>query len=253
MLTPQISSGTLLTSDNCRIHFDHYQAGHPKAVVIAHGFFNSKSACLLKELADEMSKEYDVVIFDFRGHGRSHGLFYWTSKEDKDLEAVLRFARGRYACHGVIGFSLGAATSITTAAEVGLMDSLIAVSPPAAFEKIEYRFWELDVENDIVYNLWGEGKTGKGVRPGPFWMAKTRPEDVIGRLKIPVLFIHGDKDWLITPKHSEILYGKAATKKKLFIIPNGPHAEYLIRKNKETTLRQIKGWFRETLKNTQGK
>ncbi len=226
--------------------------------MIAHGFFNSKSALLLQELQAALADEYDIFLLDFRGHGNSGGLFSWTSQEHLDLEAALSQVEGEYAKIGVVGFSLGGATSLVAASrqargarqpgiKIGRMDSLVAVCSPAAFEKIEYHFWQLDFENDIWYNLAGEGRIGKGVRPGPFWWKKERPLDVVQQISIPILFLHGEKDWLIKPWHSQILYDRAAKYKRLAIIQNGPHAEYLIRKNKQETIRLIREWFKETL------
>ena len=243
----QIVSNSLLTTDHHIIHYDLYLQGHNSVVIIAHGFFNSKDAILLKELGRSLEDQYDVIIMDFRGHGKSKGLFYWTSKEYSDLEAVLNFAKQKYERIGVIGFSLGAATSIIVASRVDFINSLVSVSAPTEFEKIEYRFWELDIENDIFYSLIGEGRIGKGVRPGPFWLKKERPIDCVDKIQTPTLFIHGDKDWLIYPSHSEDLYQKARCLKKLAIIKNGPHAEYLIRKNKQEIFYLIKDWFKKTL------
>lgn len=238
---------TIKTSDGQKIVFDHYRHGHDKVVIIAHGFFNSKDALLLKELGRALNDRYDVIIMDFRGHGKSGGLFYWTSKEYLDLEAVIEYAKKNYTKLGVVGFSLGAATSLIVASLGDLMDSLIAVSSPTAFEKIEYRFWELSFETDIVYSLIGEGKIGKGVRPGPFWQKKHKPIDLVEKIQCPVLYIHGAEDWLIKPWHSESLYKKTKAPKHLAIVKGGPHAEYLIRTHKVETVGLIKSWFKETL------
>lgn len=234
------------TEDNMRIVFDQYKAGYSKVVVIAHGYFNSKGSVLLQELGRLLNAEYDVIIMDFRGHGSSKGLFYWTTKEYLDLTAVLQFAKKEYERIGVIGFSLGAATSIITATKTDLIDSLIPVSGPTDFDKIDFRFWEIDVENDILYNF-GDGKIGKGVRPGPFWLEKQKPINVVEKLKAPTFYIHGSVDWLIKPWHAKELYKKTKVKKRLEIIEKGPHAEYLIRKNKKETVGLIKEWFAETL------
>ncbi len=249
MIETQFTQGILRTIDHHRISYDHYQIGHQKAVVIAHGFFNSKQATLLKDLAKELTEEYDVLLLDFRGHGQSSGQFSWTAKESSDLETLLNYTHKFYLRIGVIGFSLGASISIITAARTPLIHSLIAVSCPVAFAKIEYCFWQLDMENDILYNTLGDGKQGKGVRPGPFWLKKPNPIDLVDKLTIPVFYIHGEKDWLIKPWHSEALYQKTQSAKRLAILKNGPHAEYLIRKNKnrEEMLTLIKEWFRETL------
>jgi pimeloyl-ACP methyl ester carboxylesterase len=240
------------TQDGQKIAFDHYENGHDKVVIIAHGFFNSKDAVLLKDLGHELGNEYDVIIMDFRGHGKSGGLFYWTSKEYLDLEAVLEYAKKSYGKIGLIGFSLGAATSMITASRAAFRDhvsSLIAVSGPSEFWKIEYRFWEIDVENDILYNWFGRGKAGKRVLPGPFWQKKDRPIDCAAKIKCPVFYIHGEADWLIKPWHSEAQFKNTKSKKKLAVIKNGPHAEYLMRssKNKAETVGLIKDWFKETL------
>lgn len=240
-------SATLSTIDHHRIHYDHYQKGFDKAVIIAHGFFNSKDAVLLKEFAKELNANYDVIIFDFRGHGKSSGLFYWTAQEYRDLEAMLQYAKGRYQKVGVVGFSLGAATSLITAARGQAMDSLVSVSAPADFFKIEFCFWQMDPHRDIFYNLAGEGRLGKGIRPGPFWAKKDRPIDIVGKIKIPTFYIHGQNDWLIKPWHSQELYKKTNSLKKIAIIANGPHAEYLMMTHKQQTIKLIKEWFRDTL------
>ncbi len=241
------SSGTLLTSDNVLIEYDRYEQGHRHAVVIAHGFFNSKAAKLLQDLALALNDRYDVFVLDFRGHGKSQGLFYWTSREYLDLEQMLRFVRERHPRVGVVGFSLGAATSLIVAARTSFIDSLIAVSAPTEFERIEYRFWELDPDNDIFYNLVGEGRYGKGVRPGPFWLKKDKPISLVKQLKTPVLYVHGENDWLIKPIHSEELFKKTASRKALAMIKNGPHAEYLLRKHNTETLSAMRDWFNDTL------
>lgn len=237
----------VLASDGTKVYFDHYKNNHKNVIIIAHGFYNSKEAVLLKQLANDLLPDYDCILMDFRGHGKSKGLFHWTSKEYLDLEAVLRYAHQSYEHVGLIGFSLGAATSLITASKCDMIDSLIAVSAPTAFDKIEYHLWKLDIENDIAFGLFKEGGRGKGVRPGPFWMPKERPVEIVQKIKAPVCYIHGDKDWLIYPWHSNTLYEKTLSPKKIAIIKNGPHAEYLVRKSHDEFLSVIRDWLSQTL------
>jgi len=235
------------TTDGQQIAFNHYENGHDKVVIIAHGFFNSKDAALLCELSDALSDQYDVINMDFRGHGKSSGLFYWTSKEYLDLEAVLHYAKQSYDKAGVIGFSLGAATTLIAASRSDLIDSVVAVSAPTEFWKIEYRLWELNVENDIMYNWFGRGKVGKKVLPGPFWLKKYKPIDIVEKIQCPVFYIHGEIDWLIKPWHSQALHEKTKAQKHLAIIKGGLHAEYLVRKSKTEFVGLIRTWLKETL------
>ena len=165
----------VVTEDNQKIAYDLYPKGFKDLIIIAHGYYNSKQSLLLQELGEALNQKYDVLIMDFRGHGKSTGLFYWTAKEYLDLTAVLKNFRDQYQKIGVIGFSLGAATSIITAATTDLVDSLVAVSGPTEFGKVEFYFWKLDIENDVIFGLLGRGGKGKGVRPGPFWLQKKKP------------------------------------------------------------------------------
>lgn len=241
------ASGYFVTSDKHKVYYDQYKSNHKKVVIIAHGFFNSKQAILLKQLGESLRNEYDVILFDFRGHGQSEGFFYWTAKEYLDLLGIVEFARESYDKIGLIGFSLGAATGIIAASKTMSINSIISISAPVEFAKIDYRFWEFDVKNDLLYNLFGEGKYGKGVRPGPFWHKKEKPLEIVKRIKTPIFYIHGDADWIIRHWHSEELYKNTAAFKRLSIIKNGPHAEHLFREHKDEMLRLIREWFSETL------
>jgi len=236
-----------MTLDDQEIFYDLFKNGHKKVVIIAHGFFNSKQAILLKGLAESLNDEYDVLLFDFRGHGQSKGLFYWTAKEYLDLLSVVEFAAKSYEKIGLIGLSLGAATSIIAASKTSLISSIISISAPVELAKIDYRFWLFNVKNDLFYNLFGKGRKGKGVRPGPFWYKKEKPLELVKNTQIPIFYIHGDADWVIRYWHSEELYKNTASLKRLSIIKNGPHAEYLFLEHRDEVMRLIREWFVETL------
>lgn len=243
-----MAADVLITKDNHKVSFEHFACGHSQVVIIAHGFFNSKESPLLKKLKDSLICDYDVIMFDFRGHGKSSGLFSWTSRENLDLEAVLDYAKKEYKKIGLIGFSFGAAISIAVLAKVDAASAFIAISSPSEFEKIDYRFWDLDVEEDIFYNL-GKGKAGKGVRPGAFWLKKPKPVDLVRKIKCPVFYIHGDKDWVVRHWHSQRLFENTQAKKEIKIIKGGTHAEYLLRKEPQKIIDLIKEWLNDNLRN----
>lgn len=246
-LTPILISGTLTTTDNYKIAYHHYRNGHSNVVIIAPGFYNSKDAVLLQKLKDGLIDSYDVIMFDFRGHGRSSGLFYWTSKEELDLQAILDYARKDYHKIGLIAFSLGAATSIRLLSKTDAVNSFVAVSAPSDSNKIDYKFWNLDFKGDILYTFGSEGRKGRGVRPGPFWLKKLKPIDAVGEIKCPVFYIHGDKDWVIGYKNSQELYNKTKSKKEIKIIKGGPHSEYLLKGDAQDLIGLIKSWLKTTI------
>ena len=246
---PMVVSGILITPDKQKIAYNHYKNGHNRVIVIVHGFYNSKDATLLQNLKDNLLDTYDVIMFDFRGHGKSSGLFTWTSKEAFDLKEILTYAKTKYSIIGLIGFSMGAATSINVLANEDAMDSLIAISTPSNLRDIEYQFWKLDFKGDLLYTFGKEGRIGRGIRPGPFWLKKAKPIDNVEKVKCPILYIHGEKDWVINYKHSQRLFEKTKSKKQINLIKNGTHAEYLIRDNPKEMIKLITDWFATTLLN----
>jgi len=245
---PAVVSGMLTTVDHQRISFQHFKNGCQAVIIIAHGYFNSKQALILQQLAQALGGEYDIFMFDFRGHGKSSGVFTWTSREGNDLRAVLDFISPQYSKIGLVAFSIGASISINFLANDKRVDSFICVSAPSDMSKIDYWVWPLDWKDNAAYILFNSrGWIGKGVRPGPFWLSKEKPIDNVSKITIPIMFIHGSRDWVIRPWHSKSLYQKASGIKKISFIENGSHAEYLMRDYPEQFVVEARNWFLNTL------
>jgi glycosyltransferase involved in cell wall biosynthesis/pimeloyl-ACP methyl ester carboxylesterase len=238
----------VMTEDGKRIAFCHVKGGFSKVIIIAHGFYNNKDTVLFKKITDAFSKEYDVIVFDFRGHGKSSDVFTWTALEQKDLQAIITYAKeNKYAKIGVIGFSLGASIALITASLHHNIDSVIAVSPPADVGRINYHFWEKDMWEDLKLNFGLKGQ-GKLVRMGSPSLQKIRPSDIVDKISpIPVLFLHGEKDWLVKLSHSRLLFNKAKEPKALTIMKDGGHAERMFDAFPDQFMKICLDRFRETL------
>ena len=84
--------------------------------------------------------------------------------------------------------------------------------------------------------------------PGNPFLKKIRPIDIVDQISpTPILFIHGEKDWLIHPKHSRKLFEKAKERKALNIIEGGGHAERLFDMFPDQFENACVKWFQETL------
>lgn len=237
----------LNTKDQHRIDVSHHEQGFKKVIILAHGFFNTKNAYLFREIANALAGHYDVVAFDFRGHGKSSGLFTWTSKECADLEAVITYTKGGYESIALMGFSLGAAISLIEASQNPDIKTVIAVSAPYDFWKIDYHFWKPSMLDDLKLNLGFKAK-GKGVRPGHPWQPKIAPIDIVDRISPrPVLFIHGAQDWLINVRHSRELFNKAKEPKKLVILERLGHAETMFDQKPDVFMEPCLDWLTNTL------
>ncbi|MCX5678133.1 MAG: alpha/beta fold hydrolase [Candidatus Omnitrophica bacterium] len=239
----------VMTEDGKRIAFNHIRGGFSKVVILAPGFYNNKDTYLFKKMAEAFSKEYDVIVFDFRGHGKSSDVFTWTAHEQKDLRAVIAYAKSaHYEKIGVVGFSLGAAIALIEASCNQSIDSVIAVSTPSGLGSINYHFWEKDMWEDLKLNFGIKGR-GKGVRMGSPSLTKTRPRDIVNKISpTSVLFIHGEKDWLVKMSNSQLLFDKAKNPKSLTIIKGGGHAERIFDVFPDQFMKICLDRFKETLK-----
>ncbi len=242
------TSKILAAGDGTKLAYHHYQNGHDRLVVLVHGFYNSKDSSELQHLKECLSDDYDVFTVDLRGHGKSGGRFSWTSKEPQDLLMLVAPLAGQYEQVGVVGFSLGASVCLNALAQEPFADSAVMVSAVSDVAKVDYRFWELDLKKDFFYTLMSRtDRRGKGVRVGEFWLKKIKPVEAVKKIKLPVLYIHGDNDWVIKPTHSRALFkNTAAVKKELIIVKDGSHAEYLVRDYPEAMTGYIKTWFSRT-------
>jgi len=240
-----IQSGQLLTRDHVPIAYDHVREGRDEIVIVCPGFFNSKKNRWMQRARDIVGKNFDTLIFDFRGHGESGGKFTWSAREHWDLEAILDFALNRgYQKIGILAFSLGAAATINLLPHRPEIQRAVLVSCPASFWGVEYHFWRPEMLSDLKDNIECDWE-GKGARTGFIFLPKPKPLYNVKKIQdAPLLFIHGERDWIIHDRHSRQLFAAAATQnKRLEIIPGGLHAERLIQQFPEQMEQLICHWF----------
>jgi len=220
-------------------------AAHQAAVIICPGFFQSKETATFQRMSRVLAGTYDVVAMDFRGHGRSGGLYTFSARETADLEAVLRWAAARYQRLGVMGFSMGGAIAINALARhPGTVRALVAVSAPSSFEAIEFKFWTPEALRTGLQGL----EPDAGCRLGNPLLPKERPVDAIQLCRgLHTLFIHGTRDAIVSVRHSHRLYAAAAEPKRLEIIQGGGHAEALFRDGPARFAALVLSWFAQTL------
>ncbi|MBI4342021.1 MAG: alpha/beta fold hydrolase [Candidatus Omnitrophica bacterium] len=236
---------SVTTRDGVRIAFRRYGGGRQAAVIVCPGFFQSKDTPTFQHLSQALAESCDVIAMDFRGHGRSGGRYTFSAQEPADLDAVLGWARARYARLAVIGFSMGGAIAINTLSHSpAQVHGLIAVSAPSTFEAIEFQFWTPEA---IRTGLQG-WERGAGCRPGNLLLSKERAVDHVSQLApIPLLFIHGTRDVIVGVDHSRRLYAAASEPKRLEILEGGSHAEALFRDDPDRFVSLINSWLAQTL------
>jgi fermentation-respiration switch protein FrsA (DUF1100 family) len=243
-MTQKRPSQSLRTPSGISISICHLKNGTDSAIIIAPGFFQSKATPTFEKITRGLSQQFDVISMDFRGHGKSGGLYTFSALEKEDLKTVVDYARERYSKVGVLGFSYGGSIAMIEQAEYKNIDSLACVSSPMASDEIEFKWWTLDALKLGIKGL----EKGAGVRPGNPYLPKIRPLDVISSISpTPIFFMHGTHDPTVSLKHSEMLYKKAHEPKRLKIFDKGSHAEEIYRKFPKQFIADISDWFSETL------
>ncbi len=129
---------------------------------------------------------FDLVMLDYRGYGKSTGRITSEAQLHTDVEAVWREVAARYQGRRIVfqGRSLGSGLAAALAAKMQ-PDLTILVSPYASMVALTRQHYP-----------WV---------PTPVLRYPLRTDRAIAAINEAVLLIHGEQDTLIPPAHSEAL------------------------------------------------
>lgn len=177
----------------------------------------------------------NLFAFDYRGYGRSTGK---PTEEGlyRDVRAAYGYLRQTVGIGWrqilLFGHSLGGAVAIDAATEC-----------PAAGLVAQATF--TDVRD-----------AARGIFPSlPVHLAarrQFRSIDKVGRLELPVLFVHGEEDGTLPPELGRRLHEAAAEPKGLYLIPNAGHND-LHRHGGWRYLRRLSRFRTRCIKTAQGR
>lgn len=204
-------------------------ATNDRLIVLAHGYRGNRlsdkpSLPTAKALVEN---GYAVLMFDFRNSGLSDGTLTTVGLLEKDdLLAAVRYAEGQgYGSQGIglLGFSMGAATSLLAAADAPQVKALAVDSPFS------------DLKSYLQENLphWSHLPefpfTPVILRAIPLLIGhdtgEVSPIQAVDRLKDrPILFIHGGNDQAIAKHHSDrVVEALARPKEEIWSVPAAGH------------------------------
>jgi pimeloyl-ACP methyl ester carboxylesterase len=228
---PVVTTATLVTQDGVPIDAVHLPAPRDPdlVIVMAHGFTQSWQNHMVWRIARRFNAHAGVVLFDFRGHGRSGGLCTLGDKEVYDLDVAVRYARelgyGRLA---TVGFSMGGSVVLRHAGLFGGTDAVVSVSGPGhwyfrgteAMRRVHFAA-EKRLGRLIVRHFMKTRIAASGWNPIPM-----PPAEAASKISpVPVLIVHGDNDPYFPPDHGRELYEGAREPKELWLLPGFGHAE----------------------------
>lgn len=196
----------ITTEDSIKLHGWYASSNNAIAtLVIAHG--NAGNISYRLELLSALQRSgFNVMMFDYRGYGRSDG----SPSEDgiyKDGKAAFDYVLHlpRVDSQRIIlwGTSLGGAVAID-----------IALHRPAAGLILESTFTSIKDMAAIHYPF----------LPARYLLrTKLNSIDKISQVHIPVLIIHGTRDGIVPIRFGKELFAVANEPKEFYEIPNADH------------------------------
>jgi fermentation-respiration switch protein FrsA (DUF1100 family) len=188
------------TADGVTIHGWLVPGPRPATLLYCHGNGGNISHRLPKLEAFHERLGLSILIFDYRGYGRSTGVPGETGTY-ADARAMRGWLRNRSPGPVVyLGASLGAAVATTLAAE----------DPPAA----------LILEAPLA----SVQAMASATVPGAGWLFRTRYDTLgtVGRVGAPLLVLHGDADEVVPYRQGRAVF-EAASEPKVFVTIPGAH------------------------------
>jgi pimeloyl-ACP methyl ester carboxylesterase len=193
------------------------------AIVLVHGSSADRRSLLVE--AGALSRAgYSVLAYDHPGHGESEGRARWTSDMPAALHGAVDWiseqpgvAKGLI---GVVGFSLGCATTVEVAARdsrVGAVALLGAFTDARAQTLAEYAAWGpiQQIPALLVMRAFGIGPLD------------LRPIDHVASLAPrPLLFVAGTEDHVVPAFMSRALFDAAGEPKELWTVEGAGHGGY---------------------------
>lgn len=192
---------------------------------------------------------YNVLQFDFRAHGRSEGRhvsmgFY----ERLDLLGATDYLLERGIERvGVLGFSMGGAVAISTAAQCPAIAAVVSdggfarIGPTLQIGLIQQGVpcWVARIAAPIIVRLVGWRLACDLSAADPLrWISRPSPR--------PLLLIHGGRDVYVPPTEIERLYAVAGAPKELWIVPEAEHRQ-VHRSRPQEYMARVLGFFDQAL------
>lgn len=147
---------------------------------------------------------YDLFIVDYRGYGKSTGTIESEAQLHADVRAAWEAIAPRYRGKPIViyGRSLGTGLAASLAAEVDAQ-LLVMVSP--------YSSLVAAAKEDYPY--------------APEWLLKypLRTDQLIGRVNMPIILLHGSEDRRIPLAHSQRLAALARAPIELIVVDGAGH------------------------------
>ena len=214
--------------------------------IMFHGYRGSGERDLSTGVKRAFKCNRNAFVIDQRGSGNSEGhTITFGIKERFDCQSWAYFVAKEFGPDVKIiltGISMGAAT-VLLASSMDLPENVIGVLADCGYNKasdiIKKVIKDMKLPANIFYPF---VKLGARLY-GHFNLEETSPYESVQHSKLPIIFIHGDKDDFVPCHMSEKMYNACTSKKRIVTIKNAEHGvSYLV--DPDTYIKELNNFFK---------
>jgi pimeloyl-ACP methyl ester carboxylesterase len=233
------------TGDNLQLHGWWIPSEKSsRTIIFLHGFNGSMDPDL-KYASRFVRDGFNVLMFDFRNHGRSEGkTTSLGAGEVLDAEAAIHYARTRGSEKiGLFGFSMGGRVALLTAARDNKIAAIVSDGGPVRFSTAIIKgLKNKGIPRGIrqVFTLMIQ--FGASFRSGNNLFTNDPVRIKPGQLIVPTLLIHGENDPFTTLKDLQQMVSLIGAKADLWVVSGVGHRE-TDELDPETYLKKIIAFF----------
>ncbi len=218
-------------SDNQKLYgyFIKADEASDKYIICAHGYRScgKNEFCAIAKFLHESG--YNILLIDHRAAGKSDGKYItFGLKESEDMLLWVQYIIDRFGENskiGLYGISMGSATVTSLCGNDLLPDNVkFAVADcgyTCVYDEFTYHLKNAHIPSEPViksFDIINKALSKCSV----FQMS---PLQRVKKSKVPILFIHGEKDDFVPTEMVYTLYDNCTAPKDLFISENAEHAE----------------------------
>ena len=199
--------------------------------ILCPGYLDTKDYAHLVMLSEDLcNRGYDVLRFDPVGTWGSDGGIeeYTTTEYLADIKSVVEYMLSKHPYSHILlgGHSRGGQMSVLYAARDPRISQVVAIMPssPLVFDKTRDEKWEAEGISVSKRDIPSGGEREYRV---PYSHNIDRKQynvlQEVKKVRVPIIFIAGEKDVLVLPEYVKALYDEANEPKKYILVENIGH------------------------------
>lgn len=197
-----------------------------------------------------VERGFNILMFDFRAHGRSAGTHVtFGAGEVLDVRGALDWLEAEQGVEraGVLGFSMGGAVALTTAAHDRRIAAVVADCPFYQLHTVVTAgLQDMGLPSLAARPLTGVAVTLASLLVGEV-LSVAEPARWAARVRSPVLLIAAGNDRFVPHNDTLALYQALPASSDLWVVPGIDHRE-AYQACPEVYLARVVGWFETHLR-----